>query len=548
MSNHTNDPVTQAWVAYKELLREFLRVTRLLDEPEKLLKKRDLADTIKKAAFEGAKNAISISLGEMQDAIKRKDLPTAWEKYSEIRTTLMPRLANDLLAMLGGLYVREQCLDNARQGQDPATGRAGALSFSVLAEELAIKDLNRRTGAGWNSVLIVGEERLAHSEAEIIRLRYPACDIWHLPSTAHEYGYLVARKEKTGPNELWKLSREIKEQVDPRKHKGKRPAAAACFLPEVRELWERYPDLAAGDGEEFKRAHERRLAVLVDLQDAHFCRLYADAFATFFVGPAYVHALLFLHFMPPDRNSAAFPPFIQRFVFALGTLEWMNTTNLGTPPYTNKQLFAGEVERLHELREEIYQRLGQEDPYETTQAKFDPWLKGVHNSLRRAFNNAADTTFENWRQAEELAEVIEKPGVKIKRPRPNTWVVVNAAWLERWDKQLVPQNFNPEDDNTDQIEKNVLRLLDENDHDIFAEAGDDRRKSESGSGARREADKERVLAFLVANDHEKELKLMEEHIKKDQWEWKGDLGYRLYSEAGPESEEYKAYRRLTGKK
>jgi len=67
------------------------------------------------------------------------------------------------------------------------------------------------------------------------------------------------------------------------------------------------------------------------------------------------------------------------------------------------------------------------------------------------------------------------------------------------------------------------------------------------SGVQREEDKERVLAFLVANDHERELKLFEEQIREDQWVWKGEIAALLYDKGGFKSEEFKAYQRLTGR-
>src|SRR3989442_3403286 len=101
---------------------------------------------------------------------------------------------------------------------------------------------------GWQSVLIVGEEQLDPSQADIIRLRFPACDIWNLPFTAHEYGYLVAHKDlRAGRSKraiFHNLREEVQENVNLRKHDpGSPPEHRECYLSEMVKLWDEYHKL-----------------------------------------------------------------------------------------------------------------------------------------------------------------------------------------------------------------------------------------------------------------------------------------------------------------
>src|SRR5262249_645104 len=160
---------------------------------------------------------------------------------------------------------------------------------------------------------------------------------------------LVARKDLSERvlERVRKAREKVKESVNPAKHENSTlPEDRGCFLKEVSELWEKYYKLdSASERNQFMESPEVNVDKLADQQVTHFCRLFADAFATFFVGPAYVHALLHLRFMPDTtlyHPTGDVPSFASRFLFALETLKWMNDEPI-IDPSNNLDLFRQEI-------------------------------------------------------------------------------------------------------------------------------------------------------------------------------------------------------------
>ena len=385
------------------------------------------------------------------------DPEAAWSAYRTLKREVMPVLASELLAVIGGAFLMKDKLD---------TMGGTSLSFSDLAQTL-VTNLGWRSKGGWESVLIVSEERIGYLQAEIIRLRFPACDIWNLPFAAHEYGYLV------GENRNLKLfsdfRKRVGELVDPRpRNDAGEPVIAdrqpppdyLCFLPEVRSFWARY------DTEQV--INEVDLKELTKRQVAHLCRLFADAFATFFVGPAYVHALLQLRFFPDDSLYAptpSMPAFAHRFVFALETLKWMDGwaemySNLGFDLKKIGTPFRREVEESQGIFPVLWRQTidatKQDDDYTTIAETYCPWLKQVKRALHENYWHsliAGVQTYRNWLTATTvLEEKIASPQqLQIEAAHPvESWAILNAAWSARAN--------NP--GSVKRIEEHALLLLD----------------------------------------------------------------------------------------
>ncbi len=349
-----------------------------------------------------------------------------------MRGRLLPDLANDALAAIGGVYIRKHGLDDLYA----ATGRKSRLSYSELAQDLVRKDLAGRISDGDNPVLIVGEERFESSGA-VIRLRFPAWDIWNLALAAHEYGYLFSR----GTGELLlkfrEFCKEIRDQVDPSKHESPdKPPKAGNFIPEVRQLWNTYYGIPGEDErKQFieKRQKQPEFLYLQDQQERLVRRLFADAFATLFGGPAYLYALLHLRFWPHEVVSPDMPRFADRFVFALEILRHMSAK----PKLAEyRLLFAPEIHSLEKLWGVAREVVGGELSDEQLKQRDSKWVDRIYDCFEPPFTNSEiGKTYISWKESQDLEEVLRKgrecDAAHLPTSQPNVWTVIDAAWRVR---------------------------------------------------------------------------------------------------------------------
>ncbi len=392
----------------------------------------------------------------------------------------------------------------------PQQQQQNFISFSEIAREL-VSDLHSRSGYYYpgTPVLIVGAEYLGYVEADIIHLRFPACDFWHLPFAAREYGYLVAHNRTPRRFEL--LWEEIQQVIDPKKHLNDSPPENKdCFLNEIIDLWNEYHSLRTDDERsDFNRENELRLNELKNQQKNHLCHLFADAFATAFVGPAYIHALLNLRFNPNSSlyDSLEMPSLATRFVFALETLKWMNQefgdqyrgtfagevfedknisdSSTGLRGLWNQTINSAEAIlsksmlnwKLSKTWEELLEQNENKDlkpidpkkydyDYDEILDKYKPWLKEILATFMdvffRGISDKEGDTFKNWEEAKKLEKNINNSDLSVEQ-RPNIWVVVNAAWSARWRHW----------EDLDIIERNALRLIDKNDTSVLTDKTED---------------------------------------------------------------------------
>jgi hypothetical protein len=494
-------------IARTALEQEFRRMAYLVNPDERTPLGKEYARRVNECFNQFLSDASDL-LEEIKDA---EDSIQAWENYARFRARLMPVFATELLAVIGGLYLIEKKLDNPLnaywvRGGLPAGDeeRTSVLdSFSRMAEDLVNGNLTYRTGRKWSSVLIVGEERVAYPEAEIIRLRFPACDIWNLPFTAAEYGYLLARNTKPDDRRddartfpyydeevellsLPELRRQLEDEVDPQVHGEERPEAYLSFLPEIvgekDGLWDRYylnREIAPAAIERLKKR-----------QDEHFCRLFADAFATAYIGPAYVHALLHLRFIPDEsleQFSPEAPPFALRFVFALETLRWMNDHYrlFGAESYFEEGPFGNDVDPSTGIRRRWLEALAAagKDPnplqpeygntlYDRLLDRHRELLRRVHAAMIKLWLRKRDVaymyTYESWKATQDylLAGITQtNPRLPKEDHITKGWgvqAVLNAAWAAR---------VRCDPDTVETIEKNALLFLDPAERDRWYRPG-----------------------------------------------------------------------------
>lgn len=383
----------------------------------------------------GLVNNADQELREIENDLARDQTRSAWERYARLQREDLPQLANELLAVIGGRYLSTRNLDDMHpRDRDEQQAEARVISFSGVARDL-LNDLSNRTNAGVGSLLIVGEERQVPIGTGIVRLRFPACDVWNLPFTAHEYGYLVARSEAS---RSFKTFREqVERGVDPRTHKpGEDAVADHPYLQDVVQFWTtgraQLPDDPDDEPPILRELRAR--------QTAHLCRLFGDAFATYFVGPAYVKALLQLRFRPDEqltKPGGMVPAFVERFVVAMETLRRMDEDE---PLYREIKFglttpFAEVLDPstgLPSIWSDFVKSAGvRPDPYEAVKARMKPWIERIWEAVIDPNWRDEDgwpAVYGCWRDALQLVEWLKqvKPlpaPAQLARP----WAVVNAA-------------------------------------------------------------------------------------------------------------------------
>lgn len=450
------DEKTILRLAYQSMQEEYNRIESFLAQKSTSSPGSKLGEYIQliKVLLASEISNIEGYLNDLGKTNTIEEVENAWVAYKKLKKDLIPHLSKDLLALIGGAYLMDEKLD-VMQPSD--THGLPNQSFSELATAM-IKELTQEM----ESILIVGEEDWNYGGSEIIRLRFPACDIWYLPLTVHEYFYLQAQSKKRSHDLLKFELGNLDKEINPFQKDWKKPANEACYLPEIRQLWKDYETIKADPQkwEEYLQAltndpkiwaaFQERVKDLILLQRAYFCRLFADAFATYYIGPAYIHALLNLEFMPVDyyQLPPQKPSIQERFVIALEILRWMNEKLTGDvkddPSCFARELgekikadgsaagTAGAEGFMHLWRLALDSAGIPDDPYEEIKSRFSKWITLFEDILRdKAFFKAWKSTHDNWKASQEIEAALLQPDLKLDKI-PSHWAVVNAAWTARW--------------------------------------------------------------------------------------------------------------------
>jgi hypothetical protein len=191
-----------------------------------------------------------------------------------------------------------------------------------------------------------------------------------------------------------------------------------------------------------EQVYQDRVKELETSQKAYFCRLFADAFATYFIGPAYIHALLNLEFMPAaiHHDAPKKPPVQDRIVVALEILSWMNNERTSDVK-DNNSLFARELGKnedqnnpqgFYKLRQLALKSAQEPGDYDELKTKYKNWIDLFKNILGdKKYIVPWKTTYQNWKTALEIEDALVQKDMKLSI-KPSHWAVVNAAWSARW--------------------------------------------------------------------------------------------------------------------
>ena len=329
-----------------------------------------------------------------------KSLQECWMLYEDAHSS-SNRVFDQCLDFLGGIAVRRMKLEEG---------------ICDLAEELVLYYSNQ-TDVSWRSVMILGEDREfdeISSTTEIIRLHFPEWDVWNLPFTAYQFGLLIAGKYLPSFIEFYKNEGERIQKL--LTEKDIPPEELLDLADSLLEL--RKQVIAGGDYEQalkYKKLHLRSL--------------FADTFATYVLGPAYIYARLFLRFSPAsyDRDQSYEPSYSRRIAFMVWAIEKMNedakTDEYQPGPYET------EIKRIKDWSSVTIQTIepGFQGDFKTGKP-YDDWFQEIYGTIKRKYG-LAGFSIDSWDQAQKLgSQLLTKPELTPETTLP---AVLNAGWYAR---------------------------------------------------------------------------------------------------------------------
>jgi hypothetical protein len=248
-----------------------------------------------------------------------------------------------------------------------------------IADALA-SDLGDTTPVSWVGLTILAAQESFAQRARTISVRFPDLTVWALPLTAHEFGHLVAQE----------LS-----------------------------------DLRADGTHDFLADVEIRNS---GIPIAHARELFADAFATFTVGPAYACTAILLRFRPTRAQSgdgATHPNDAKRAHAMLRALRWLSVEQ-----HPVDRPYDAVVDTLDRAWTDMLRACGQASELDDEVAGHLTYLvEHVYLPLLRTTMPRARYT--GWADAHAIARHLGVGGLDGAPPVASIPDVVNAAWLAR---------------------------------------------------------------------------------------------------------------------
>jgi hypothetical protein len=304
------------------------------------------------------------ALQELRAEASPERLPQTWRELKAIRRDCN-RLFAESLAFLQGALVRTAGLDGG---------------ICQIADDL-MEELRQRTDISWSRLTIPGEAALFGQLAEIIRVPFPEFTIWSLPLTGHEFGHLVAQELRVLDGDAYTFP--------------------------FRELVDR-----AGPGGQTERF----------LQE-----YFADIFATYVHGPAYLCLAVVLRFDPVTAHvdGRDHPSGMRRVGVMLAVLELMDG-GAALPLYGSVREAIGRLwERGLEATGRSARRAAALDPASVEYG----WTTRIHELLESELSQAR---YDGWLRAQRLAQEFRPYDDPPTAQEDDTLAdVLNAVWLWR---------------------------------------------------------------------------------------------------------------------
>lgn len=217
----------------------------------------------------------------------------------------------------------------------------------------------------------------------IIRLRYPPAGIWDVPIVAHEFGHFAAYRLTSWKDGLQR-SQDVHEFV------SEQLEAKGIKIDVEKEKWISWLN-----------------------------ELFADAFATYCLGPAYALSALLLRFDVTEAHSSqkTHPSSAARAVTILGILREMNQEK-GKPYKWAIDVLENQWKKLLQFAE--------------AGACNGDWAFELASQLYGLVHKVAPAArYENWHYADEQLQYVLRDTKKIPEHPFTARDLLNAAWLAR---------------------------------------------------------------------------------------------------------------------
>ncbi|MFC0844807.1 hypothetical protein ACFH04_13970 [Streptomyces noboritoensis] len=290
---------------------------------------------------------------------------TLWPKLYRLQLEL-DELFEETLSLVEGAALRAARLDEG---------------YCKLADVL-LDEIGGKTPVAWDSFTVLGTEEIYARSSRVIRVRFPSRSFWDLPVVAHEYGHFAGPAVTVDGGV--RTVHPLEDLLD-----DARKRAAGAHWPWLHEL-------------------------------------FADAFASYVLGPAYGLACAYERFDPAvARQGTETHPAPNLRIAAIGTaLERLNQDHRYDQPLNAMRAVwsSGTTEA------------GTEDEEGLTEP-FDSWIDTCMTFMSGHLSQAR---YEGWWTAQELAQHFadeEQEGLVRRRSRPDEVYrmcdVVNAGWLAR---------------------------------------------------------------------------------------------------------------------
>lgn len=341
----------------------------------------------------------------MVQGYSQETLAGAWNDFAAIKEEAN-LIFNLCLDFLGGMAVRRWELEDG---------------ICALAEKM-LERFASDIGIGWQSVLILGDERPFDDIIKltaIIRLRFPEWDIWSLPFIGYEFGQLAARQD---------LSASLENYFEDKKEKIKQ-LITHSDIPESELSRQPRSVIEMREGYQNNVRTKEDVDRYIEQQIIHLRNLFADIFATYFMGPAYVYSRTYLRLMPTDvwKDQTYKVAMGRRLAVMKSTLMEMNKASKENR--FSPDIYAGVIDHLTEIWKRTIQAFQTDFNGEFTfNDPYDDWFTEAYKILDEEFS---DKKFmpQHWNQANELSKsLLEHPTIN---PTTKISVILNAAWIGR---------------------------------------------------------------------------------------------------------------------
>jgi hypothetical protein len=353
-----------------------------------------------------------------EHSLTQAQLKKAWNDYLDIKQ-VVERICSQCLVYMGGIAIRTWSLEE---------------QICDLAESLVNQFVN--LGASWTSVTIVGEEGLFDRVAQatqIIRLRFPEWDIWSLPFTAYEFGRWMAGEEHEYIEGLRKFYNDEKGRIIRLITTGDDAALIAAedvTEQEIKDLAPEFDELRK-DYQNGKKSAEE-VGRIVDQHVEYLKELFVDAFATYFLGPAYLYARACLRLNPIDalQDRPKEPSLARRMGLMLGLLSEMGNPGKKGDAYETGRYKAvdGRLKDLWEKAIEVFHP-GYKAEFHFGHP-YDRWSKVLYDMLKAAYAENGFTD-KDWQSAEKLSKRFLEDNADATDASASLPIILNAAWQYR---------------------------------------------------------------------------------------------------------------------